>query len=290
MPTVPRRGAVTELETLRRLAVSYYAAPPACSLETFCELLAHRGIGGIALTAAAVEDREPEELRRLLSTHNLTCTSLNSAGYFLHADPRRAAAQADLDARLLECAAAVDAPVNVIPGGIEHTRGEGGRPLPLEDARSRVEDALASLAGTASSAGVLLSLEPIHPLGLTDKGCVNQLSHARSLAAALPGCGITLDFFHSWWDADLAGTVASATEQLYVVQVCGVQTDGADPPRRTDMAKGDADVAGLLTALSAAGYPGLVEYEVFYQQRPQELDGLLDRAARDFVSLNGRPD
>ncbi|MFF0372604.1 sugar phosphate isomerase/epimerase family protein [Micromonospora sp. NPDC005087] len=281
---------MTPSTALRRLAVSAYAAPPDCTLERFCGLLARRGIGGIGLTARAVEDRTPAQLAALLAAHGLRCTSLNSAGYFLHSNAALAARQSELDARLLDCAAALAAPVNVIPGGLD----DAAMPtavMSLAEARRRAVDGLERLASAAVEAGVRLSLEPIQPLGLTDKGCINQLSHARSVVGRLPGVGLTLDLFHSWWDADLEMTVEDATDDLFVVQVCGVETGPPGvPPRRTDMAKGAADVAGLLALLASTGWAGLVEYEVMHFQRPQEPVALLDRAVADFVSLTHRQD
>lgn len=277
---------MTAPELLRRLAVSCYVAPPGCSLERLCELLAHRGVGGIGLTAPAVMGRDPEGLARLLDLHELTCSSLNSAGYFVHADPRLAMHQAEVNQHLLECAAVLGTPVNVIPGGIDHATMKGaGRPF-LAEVRGRAESALEQLADEAARAGVTLSLEPIHPLGLTDKGCVNQLSRARAIASRLPSVGLTIDLYHSWWDADLVETVAQAIDDLRIVQICGVETGWPGvPPRRTDMTRGVADVRGFLAELSTAGYSGQIEYEVMYQQRPQELLGLLDRAVADFPQL-----
>lgn len=273
---------------LRDLAVSFYAAPDDCSLERFCSLLAERGLGGMGLTVRATQGRSPDELASLLAAHDLVGTSLNSAGYFLHADQGRARAQRELDARLLEFASALQVPLNVIPGGLDDARSTGGA-VPLSRVRQRAQDALAELAGRAAAVDARLSLEPMHPLGLPDKGCVNQLSAARAAIADLPGVGLTLDLFHSWWDADLADTVASAVDDLLVVQVCGVVTGPpGTPPRRTDMALGSADVGELLDRLAAAGHPGPVEFEVMQVQQAQEVTGLLDRAARDFVQLRAQ--
>jgi sugar phosphate isomerase/epimerase len=271
---------------LRALSVSYYSAPSEFGLDRFCELLARRGIGGVGLTAAAVEEFTPRQLAALLAGHGLRCTSLNSAGYFLHADAGRAARQAKVDAHLLDCAAVLGAPVNVISGGLDDAATPTSA-VSLEEARRRVTDRLARLADTAAQLGVRLSLEPIHPLGVTDKGCINQLSQARSVIAGLPQVGLTLDLFHSWWDADLESTVRDATKDLFVVQVCGVETSPAGIPWRTDMADGHVDVEALIGLLSEVGWKGMVEFEVMYAQRPRDVVAVLDRTVRDFANLTG---
>jgi sugar phosphate isomerase/epimerase len=105
---------------LRRFAVSLYGAPPGYPVAAFCALLAARGIGGIGLTPDAVSMMEPDGLASLLARHDLRASSLNSAGYLLHADAQAAAIQERLEARLFDAAVALDTPVNVIPGGLLH--------------------------------------------------------------------------------------------------------------------------------------------------------------------------
>jgi sugar phosphate isomerase/epimerase len=274
-----------EASRLRRLAVSLYAAPPDCALEDFCAMLARRGIGGIGLTARAVEAHGPDALARLLRAHDLVATSLNSAGYVLHDDPARAAAQAALDTRLFEAAQALGAPINVILGGTLHAGG-----LDLPAARARSAEGLAALASRARQCGVRLSLEPMHPMAIGLRSAINQLSQARPLAAQYPEVGLTLDFYHSWWDAELVPTIQAEPERLFVVQICGVEVppDGG-APRRAELAAGPRDLALMLQALHQAGYAGPLEYEVFWEQigRPApEL--LLDRAMRDHHALTMR--
>ena len=274
-------------DRLRRFAVNLYAAPPDLPVERFCAMLAARGIGGVGLTARAVEAARPEALARLLRDHDLRASSLNSAGYVLHADPAAAAAQAALDTRLFEAAGALDAPVNVILGGTLHAAMDGAAP-PLREARRRAEEGLARLAERARALGVRLALESMHPLALGTKGCVNQLSHARALARR-EGTGLTLDLYHSWWDDDLPAAIAE--DEILVAQICGliVPADGA-PPLRAELADGPADLALFLRDLDAAGYAGAVEYEVFWGPMGQpEPEALLDRAVRDWLALTAPP-
>ncbi len=281
----------TTADRLRRLSFNFYMAPPDCGIESFCAMAARLGVGGVGLTAPAVEALPPAELARLLRDHDLACTSLNSTGYVLHADPEAAAAQARLDDLLFAAAQALGAPINVILGGTLHGAAAGSAAPSLRDARLRAAAGLAQLASRARQAGVRLALEPMHPAALGTKGCINQVSHARALAARHAEVGLTLDFHHSWWDEDLAPAIAALPQEILVVQVCGqsVPLDGT-APRRAELTEGPADLALFLRDLDAAGYVGAVEYEVFWDQmgRP-ELDGLLDRAVRDYLALTAEP-
>ncbi len=274
-----------EASRLRRFAVSLYAAPPDFGAADFCAMLARRGIGGIGLTARAVEAHAPDALARLLRTHDLVATSLNSAGYVLHDDPSLAAAQSALDTRLFEAAQALGAPVNVILGGTLHAGG-----LDLRSARARSAEGLARLSARADELGVRLALEPMHPAAIGTRSCVNQLAQAQALLALHPRLGLTLDFYHSWWDPDLAPTIRSAAERIFVAQVCGldVPADGS-APRRTHLGAGPRDLALMLQELHDAGFAGAIEYEVFWEQigRPSP-EALLERALRDHCALTMR--
>jgi len=277
----------SEAERMRRLSFNEYMAPADCGIERFCAMAAERGAGGVGLTARAMAAMPPAALARLLRTHDLACTSLNSAGYVLHADPAAAAAQARLDDLLFAAAEELHAPINVILGGTLHSASHATPALPLREARARAAEGLARLAARAQRSGVRLALEPMHPTALGTKGCVNQVSHARALAARQAEVGLTLDFHHSWWDEDLRAAIAEATRDILVVQICGqsVPPDGS-AARRAELAEGPADLALFLRDIDAAGYAGAIEYEVFWDQMGKpDLPGLLDRARRDFLAL-----
>jgi sugar phosphate isomerase/epimerase len=262
-------------------------APPDCDIARFCAMAAARGVGGVGLTARAVEALSPQALAKLLHAHDLRCTSLNSTGYVLHADPEAAAAQARLDDLLFAAAQVLDAPVNVILGGTLHGATATLPALPLRTARQRAAMGLDRLAARARESGVRLALEPMHPTAFGTKGCINQISHARVLSDRHAEVGLTLDFHHSWWDQDLSATIAAVPADILVVQICGqiVPPDGT-AARRAELSQGPADLALFMQDLDAAGHDGAIEYEVFWDQMGQpDPEGLLDRAVRDFLTL-----
>jgi sugar phosphate isomerase/epimerase len=275
----PGRG-----DRLRRLSVSLYAAPPDCTTERFCALMAARGFGGIGLTARAVEAMPPAMLRRTLAVHGLRASSLNSVGYVLHADRAAASAQAALDQRLFAAAAELDAPVNLIPGGLLHAAPGIG----LAEARHGVAEGIARLAERAAREGARLSLEPIHPMAIGLRGCINQISTAVAAIAPWPAMGLTLDLHHSWWDADLDALLREKHGRIMLVQVCGIElpADGGAPRRAEIRASGAREVHRLLRLLNEVGYDGEIEFEVFHEQLgAPEIGGLLDRAAVDLLEL-----
>jgi sugar phosphate isomerase/epimerase len=247
-------------------------------------MLAQRGFGGIGLTAREVETTSPRALRDLLTAHGLAATSLNSAGYVLHADPGARRAQAALDDRLFAAAAELDTPVNLIPGGVLHA-APGIR---LTDARAVVADGIARLAERARREGVRLSLEPFHPMAIGLRGCINQISAAIDAIAPFPWLGLTLDLHHSWWDADLEPLLRENAHRIMLIQVCGIElpADGSAPRRAELGTAGTQEVHRILRLADEAGYSGGIEYEVFHEQLgAPDVETLLDRAAADLLEL-----
>lgn len=259
------------------LSINFYICPPDIDLATFCGLAERAGARAVGLTLRALDEMSIPAIRALLGRHGLAVSSLNSAGYFLHGDATQAREQAARNARLIEAAAGLNAgTLVVIAGGIAH--GE----RPLREARARVADGVHELARAAAARGVRLGLEMIHPLGVLQKGCVNTIASALALARDHHNLGLTLDFFHSWWDPDLDALVGASADKIALVQFCNVAAPD-DPAQfvREEPGRGLIDVRGLLGDLGRAGYAGPVEFELF----PEHLRG---RPAAEVIGAAGR--
>jgi sugar phosphate isomerase/epimerase len=150
----------------------------------------------------------------------------------------------------------------------------GGLPEGCRDlvgARGRVADALADLVPHALDAGVQLAVEPLHPMYAADRAVVSTLAQALDLAAPFPAAavGVVVDTFHVWWDPALSASVAraGAAGRIASYQVCDWTTPIAADPllSRGVMGDGHIDFRPLTAAVTAAGYTGDVEVEIFNQ-------------------------
>ena len=247
------------------LAINFYVCPPDIGLAQFCALAEQAGAQAVGLTVRALDEMPVPAIRALLGRHGLAVSSLNSAGYFLYGDAALAREQAARNARLIEAAAELQAgTLVVITGGVAH----GG--LGLREARARVAAGIADLSRAAAAHGVRLGLEMIHPMGVLQKGCINTISSALEIAREHDNLGLTLDFFHSWWDPDLYTLIESAVDKIALVQFCNVAAPD-DPAQfvREESGTGLIDVGALLVGIGAAGYRGPVEFEMF----PEHLRG-----------------
>lgn len=265
------------------LSINAYICPADHPIADFLPHAAQAGASAVGLTVRAIDEIPVPSLKKRLNDLGLAASSLNSAGYFLFEDRERSQAQANTNLRLIEAAAEIKAStLVVITGGLSHGSAR------LADARSRIKDGLYALAERAADSGVRLSLEPIHPAGVVNKGCVNSLRQALDWVKDLPNAGIALDLYHSWWDPDLPGVARTHRDKIGLVQFCNVVAikDPADLQREAP-GTGLIDVAAEIEALRSDGYSGYFEFELFAEHlRGRSVKAVIDQAARFYASLS----
>ena len=271
------------------LSVNHYLVPERYPLTRFLDEAAAAGADGVGLTERALAEMPLPELKRALRNRHLRVTSVNSAGFFLWADPDRAARQLEINDHLVASAAELEADTLVLIGGGLHDLGDE-RPDSLAQARMRVEDEIPAILDQARRAGVRLGIEPMHPLRLFTKAALNTLAQTESLLSRHPGLGVVIDLFHSWWDPDLHGALGRLSDRITLVQVCGVTQSRTEPalPRRCRPGEGVVDLPAILETLSRAGYGGRFEFELFASDLDGREPGAMMKAAlADFATLSG---
>lgn len=241
------------------------------SLERALQVTAAAGIGAIGLWRELVADVGLEKACRLVAGAGLRVSSLCRGGFFTAADPAQRRAALEDNRRAIEETAALaaagapgSAPVLVlVAGGL----AEGDRDL--AGARERARDAVGALVDDARAAGVVLAVEPMHPMFAADRGVVSTLGQALDLAEAFPAeaVGVVVDAYHVWWDPALPGQVARAgrSGRIASYQVCDWITPlGPDVLLSRGLpGEGHVDLPALSALVEAAGYRGDVEVEVF---------------------------
>ncbi|MFC1420362.1 sugar phosphate isomerase/epimerase family protein [Streptacidiphilus cavernicola] len=202
----------------------------------------------------------------LVRTAGLTVSSLCRGGFFT-APTGTAARTAALDdnRRAIEEAAVLGTGTLVLVcGGLP----DGSRDLAA--ARGRVRDALAELAPFAGDHGVRLAVEPLHPMFCADRAVVSTLGQALDLAEEFPAgqVGVVVDSYHVWWDPELYRQIARAGERIAAYQLCDwtLPLPADALLGRGQVGDGVIDFRALDRAVSAAGYTGWVEVELFNQQ------------------------
>ena len=257
---------------MNRLSINHYVCPADMTVAEFLDAAVEVGAGAVGVTARAVAETGAEALKAMLDERGLAVSSVNSAGYFANKD---GALIDDHDRRMVEAAAILDAGVLcVISGGRGPARS-------IEAAQARVRDGLEAFAEFARAAGVRLGVEPIHPVDLMTKGCVNSIADTLALIAGIEGVGMILDVNHSWWDPALPGICRDHLDRVALFQVCNVVEPELSRPRREFLSEGLVDLAGLIAGFEADGYSGFYEFEIFPPDlRRRTVGEALEDAAR----------
>jgi len=238
-------------------------------LATALRVTREAGIESIGLWREPVAAVGLASAAAMVADSGLRVSSLCRGGFFTAVDPARRRAALEDNRRAIEETATLaaagapgSAPVLVlVAGGLP----DGDRDLP--SARARAADAIAELVDDAAAAGVVLAIEPMHPIYAADRGVISTLGQALDVAERFPTVGVVVDTFHVWWDPQLAEQVRRAGPRIAAYQVCDWITPlPADALlARGMMGDGHIDFAAVTRLVAEAGYAGDIEVEIFNQ-------------------------
>jgi sugar phosphate isomerase/epimerase len=242
-------------------------------LATALRVTREAGISSIGLWREPVAEVGLAAATAMVADSGLRVSSLCRGGFFTAADERLRQAALDENRRAIEETAALAAAgaagsarvLVLVAGGLP----EGDRDLPA--ARDRARDAVAALVDDAAAAGVVLAIEPMHPIYAADRGVVSTLGQALDIADPFPAAtvGVVVDTFHVWWDPELDRQIRRAGEdgRIAAYQVCDWITPlPADALlARGMMGDGHIDFGAVTRSVIDAGYTGDIEVEIFNQ-------------------------
>ena len=225
-------------------------------------LCARHGIPAIGLWRDRVAEAGLPAAAAMVRAAGLDVSSLCRGGFFTAADADgRAAARADNRAAVREAAELEADALVLVCGGLV----PGSRDLGL--ARRMVADAIGDLVPFAQRLGIRLGIEALHPMFCADRCVIASLGEAVDLALLFPAevVGVVVDTYHVWWDARLAAEIARAAGRIVGYQVCDwVLPLPADVLLgRGHLGDGVIDFGPITDAVTAAGYSGYVEVEIF---------------------------
>lgn len=246
---------------------------------------ARAGYGAVGLWRDRVQEVGADKAAKIVADAGLRVSSLCRGGFLTASDPDGiASALADNKAAIVEAATVGTSELVFVVGGL------GANPAPGEPARSyadpaerdaakdlvatraRVADRIADLVPFAAEHGVRIVLEALHPIFAADRAVISTLGQALDLAAPHPAdvVGVVVDTYHVWWDPELEALIsrAGAEGRLASYQVCDwILPLAADPLlSRGYMGDGYIDFPTITRWVTAAGYTGDIEVEIFNQE------------------------
>jgi sugar phosphate isomerase/epimerase len=180
----------------------------------------------------------------------------------------------------IEQAAELGAPVLVIVSGPANGQT-------LDAARASVVDGLLEILPDAEKAGIVLGIEPLHPMYTAERSVVVTLKQANDIVdhLASPAAGVVVDAFHVWWDPELMAQIERARGRIAGFHV----SDWPAPlpgilMGRAMMGDGVIELRRLRLAVEAHGYSGPIEVEIFNEEVWKiELADLLPIVKQRFV-------
>jgi sugar phosphate isomerase/epimerase len=254
----------------------------AWTLREAVEGAAAAGLPAVGLWRDRVAEAGVDEATKILRDNGIRASSLCRGGFLTGFDE----GAVDDNRRAIDEAATLGAPELVVVAG-----GIPDRDLP--GARARLADRLAALVPYAADRGVRLALEPLHPMYCADRAVISTLGQALALAAPHPAhvVGVVVDTFHVWWDPDLRARVAEAGAEgrISSYQICDWLVPMAADPlmSRGMMGDGVIDFASITEMVTAAGYRGDVEVEIFnddvWSADPRDVVETMKRRYRKLV-------
>ncbi len=182
----------------------------------------------------------------------------------------------------IEEAALLGAPVLVIVTGPAHGQT-------LHDARATVLDGLLEIIPDAEKAGVVLGIEPLHPMFAAERSVVVTLKQANEIVDRLgsPSAGVVVDAYHVWWDPEVMHEIERARGKIVGFHVSDWPVPLPDILMgRAMMGDGVIDLRQLRQAVDKTGYTGPIEVEIFNENVWGTADDqLMERIQRRLVQF-----
>lgn len=251
------------------------------SLTQSLDEYASRGIKGISVWQNAIEKMGAQKAGDLLKSYPIEVVSYVRGGFFPSTSAEKRAAAIDHNKQMLEEAAAIGAPLLVLVCGAEPSQS-------LEASRTQIQEGIEQLIPVASSLGVKLAIEPLHPMYADTRSAVNTLAQANHMAESIDHeyVGVAVDVYHLWWEDGLEQKIQRCGEQgnLLAYHIC----DWKFPPEdmlndRGLMGEGCIDLPKIRNWVESAGFSGFHEVEIFSNRYWQMDQGeFLDKIVRAY--------
>jgi len=231
------------------------------SIDQCIEEYARRGIGGISIWRETVEGEDLCSVSRKLRDAGLAGGSLVRGGFFTGKTEKERRDALEENRQAIREAELLELPSLVLVCGA--TVGQNPR-----ENYDQIRDGIGAIADDAANHGVRLLVEPLHPVYAGDRSAISSLKVANDLCEELnhSNVGIALDVYHVWWEHDLAEQIQRCSDGgwLDTYHICHFKPDQSHHLfHRGIMGEGCADLAGIDGLMSAAGFEGRREVEIF---------------------------
>ena len=249
-----------EHKDLSRLCIHTITTKP-WPIEEAAKNFSAAGVKGITVWRDALEGRKIRETGKMLVDHGLTIVSLCRGGFFPASDHNKRKSAIEDNRRAIEEAAELGTSLIVLVCGADPFQS-------MEESRKQTRDGIAEIIPTASSAGIKLAIEPLHPMYADTRSAINTLAQANDMAEDLnsPWVGVAVDVYHLWWDPFLETEIkrCGKIKKLMAFHICDWKLPTRDMLLdRGLMGEGCIPVKKIRSWVEATGFNGFYEVEIF---------------------------
>ena len=231
------------------------------SLPEAADGYARAGVGAMAVWWEKLREIGAARAARVIRDAGLAVTGYCAGGLLTARDPAERRRRLDDNRRMVDEAVAIGSSCLVALGG-----GLDPDDRDIDGARRRALDGFAELLPYVRDAGIVLALEPLHPMVCATRSVLCTLRQANDWCDALgggPEIGIALDTYNVWWDPELESQIERAAGRIAAYHVSDWLPDTRDLRFDRGMpGDGVIDFRRFAERVTAAGYRGRHEVEI----------------------------
>ena len=237
-------GDTRRCHDLNRLSINQLTTRDQWSLPEAADGYARAGVGAMAVWWEKLREVGAARAGRVIRDAGLAVTGYCAGGLLTARDPADRRKRLDDNRRMVDEAVAIGSSCLVALGG-----GLDPGDRDIDAARQRALDGFAELQPYVREAGIVLALEPLHPMVCASRSVLCTLRQANEWCDALGGgpdvaggVGIALDTYNVWWDPELESQIERAAGRIAAYHVSDWLPDTRDlrfdrgmPGRRGDL-------------------------------------------------------
>ena len=253
------------MHDLNRLSINQLTTRDQWSLPEAADGYARAGVGAMAVWWEKLREIGAARAARVIRDAGLAVTGYCAGGLLTARDPVARRQRIDDNRRMVDEAVAIGSSCLVALGG-----GLDPDDRDIDGARRRALDGFAELLPYVRDAGIVLALEPLHPMVCATRSVLCTLRQANEWCDALGGgpgveggVGIALDTYNVWWDPELESQIERAAGRIAAYHVSDWLPDTRDLRFDRGMpGDGVIDFRRFAERVTAAGYRGRHEVEI----------------------------
>ena len=249
------------MHDLDRLSINQLTTRDQWSLPEAVDGYSRAGVGAMAVWWEKLREVGAERAGRVIRDAGMVVTGYCAGGMLTPRNEAHRRQRLDDNRRMIDEAVAIGSSCLVALGG-----GLDPGDRDMEAARQRALDGFAELLPHARAAGIVLALEPLHPMVCATRSVLCTLRQANDWCEALgggPELGIAVDTYNVWWDPELESQIERAAGRIAAYHVSDWLADTRDLRFDRGMpGDGVIDLRRFAERVTAAGYHGRHEVEI----------------------------